>query len=126
AAALGTAESVPFAVAREAIDIGAPAPANGALRLGTYRPLWAAPECEVSPALKYLIPSQQLELSPEDARRLGIADGASVTVAQNGTRLAATVVVRTGVQEGSAFLAEGLASQSANALTESLIEVSAR
>ncbi|MHB1834984.1 MAG: NADH-quinone oxidoreductase subunit NuoG, partial [Solirubrobacteraceae bacterium] len=43
AAALGTAESVPFAVAREAIDIGAPAPANGALRLGTYRPLWAAP-----------------------------------------------------------------------------------
>src|SRR6185437_7037045 len=26
---------------------------NGALRLGTYRPIWAAPEVEISPALKF-------------------------------------------------------------------------
>ena len=38
--------------------------ANGALRLGTYRPIWASPEAEISPALHFLIPGQQLELSP--------------------------------------------------------------
>ena len=32
-----------------------PPPANGALRLGTYRPIWAAPEVEISPALQYTI-----------------------------------------------------------------------
>jgi NADH-quinone oxidoreductase subunit G len=95
----------------------------GALRLGTFRPIWASPECEISPALKYLIPEQQVELSPEDARRLGIGDGDGVEVAQNGTRLQAKAVVRSSVPVGSAFLAEGIAAQSANALTEPLIEV---
>ncbi len=100
-----------------------PAPRNGSLRLGTYRPIWAAPECEISPALKFLIPRQQLELSPEDAERLGIAHGSEVIVTQNGHRLNATAAVRSGVPGGSAFLADGLASESANVLTESLIEV---
>jgi len=45
-------------------------------------------------------------------------------VAQNGTRLRGTAHVRTGVPIGTAFLAEGVASESANALTENLIEVS--
>ena len=49
--------------------------------------------------------------------------GESVQVAQNGTRLRATATVRTGVPAGTAFLAEGLSEQSANALTEPLIEV---
>jgi NADH-quinone oxidoreductase subunit G len=96
---------------------------NGALTLGTYRPIWAAPEVEVSPALKFLIPHQQLELSPQDAQRLGIDPGAEVIVTQNGSRLSARATVRTDVPVGSAFLAEGLASESANALTEPVIEV---
>jgi NADH-quinone oxidoreductase subunit G len=100
-----------------------PAPADGALRLGTYRPIWASPEVEVSPALKYLTPHQQVELSPEDARRLGIGHGDHVLVSQNGTQLAATAAVRTGVPSGSAFLAEGIAVASANSLSEPLIEV---
>jgi NADH-quinone oxidoreductase subunit G len=95
-----------------------------ALRLGTYRPIWAAPEVEISPALKFAIAHQQVELSPQDAQRLGIASGETVNVAQNGTRLRATAHVRTGVPIGTAFLAEGVASDSANALTETLIEVS--
>jgi NADH-quinone oxidoreductase subunit G len=99
------------------------ASANGHLRLGTYRPIWAAPECEISPALKFLIPQQQVELSPDDAQRLGILHGEDVVVAQNGTRLAATAFVRSAVPAGSAFLADGLAADSANVLTESLIEV---
>ena len=96
---------------------------NGHLRLGTYRPIWASPECEISPALKFLIPEQQVELSPEDARRLGVLHGEEVLVAQNGTRLAAKAFVRSAVPAGSAFLADGLSVQSANVLTESLIEV---
>ena len=103
--------------------VAAPAPANGALRLGTYRPIWAAPEVEVSPALKYTIARQQAELSPEDAERLGIAPGDAVRVAQNGTRLAATAYVRTGVPPGTVFLADGIANGSANAFTEPTVEV---
>ncbi len=98
-------------------------PSNGALALGTYRPIWAAPEVEVSPALHFAIAEQRLELSPEDAQRLGIANGESVEVAQNGTRLRARAAVRSGVPQGSAFLADGLAAQSANALTERVIQV---
>jgi NADH-quinone oxidoreductase subunit G len=96
---------------------------NGSLRLGTYRPIWAGPEVEVSPALHYLIPTQQLELAPQDAARLGIVHGQAVNVAQDATRLQATAVVRSGVQEGTTFLAEGIANESANRLTGPLVEV---
>jgi NADH-quinone oxidoreductase subunit G len=99
------------------------ASSNGHLAVGTYRPLWASPEVEVSPSLQYLVARQQVELSPQDALRLGIADGEDVVVAQNGTRLAATALIRSSVPAGSAFLADGIAHDSANALTESLIEV---
>jgi NADH-quinone oxidoreductase subunit G len=99
------------------------APANGALRLGTYRPIWAAPEVEVSPALQYTIAEQTLELSPADAQRLGVQSGEDVEVSQNGTRLRARAIVRTGVVNGTAFLAEGLAADSANSLTERLVKV---
>ncbi|MGZ4175893.1 MAG: NADH-quinone oxidoreductase subunit NuoG [Solirubrobacteraceae bacterium] len=95
----------------------------GMLALGTYRPLWAAPEVEVSPALKYLVPDQHVELSPEDARRLQIADGEEVVVGQNGTRLHARAHVRSLIPAGTAFLAEGLATDSANALTATAVEV---
>jgi NADH-quinone oxidoreductase subunit G len=95
----------------------------GSLRLGTYRPIWASPEVEISPALKYLAVTQQLELAPEDAQRLGVAHGDEVDVAQNGHRVRAKAAIRTGVPAGSAFLAEGIAAQSANVLTEPLIEV---
>ena len=98
-------------------------PSNGALRLGTYRPIWASPECEISPALHYTIARQQAELSPEDARRLGISSGETVTVSSNGTRLTATAAVRSGVPEGTVFLATGIAEDSANALTEPTVEI---
>jgi hypothetical protein len=44
-------------------------------------------------------------------------------VAQNGTRLKAKAAVRSGVQPGTAFLATGIAEDSANELTEPFIEV---
>jgi NADH-quinone oxidoreductase subunit G len=97
--------------------------ANGALRLGTYRPIWAAPEVEISPALRFTVAAQQVELSPEDAQRLGIGAGDAVRVSQNGSSLKAIAHVRTGVPAGTAFLAEGIATDSANEFTEPEIEV---
>ncbi len=102
------------------------APSGISLRLGTYRSIWASPEVEASPALHFAIAHQQLELSPEDAGRLGIDHGSAVTVAQNGTRLSATAAVRTGVPPGTVFLGEGIATDSANELTEPSVEVSSR
>jgi len=96
---------------------------DGALRFGTYRPIWAAPEVEVSPSLHYTIARQQLELSPEDAQRLELFDGDEVTVGQNGTRLHAVAKIRTGVPAGTVFLADGIAEDSANALTAATVEV---
>jgi NADH-quinone oxidoreductase subunit G len=96
---------------------------NGALRLGTYKPIWAAPEVEISPSLQYTIARQQAELSPEDARRLGIASGDKLEVSQNGTRLEAAAVVRSGIPEGTVFLATGIRAESANSLVEPFIDV---
>src|SRR5690606_32054323 len=56
--------------AQAPLEVGeppAPLSPNGVLRLGTYRPIWAAPEVEASPALKFLTARQQAELSPLDA-----------------------------------------------------------
>jgi NADH-quinone oxidoreductase subunit G len=97
---------------------------NGHLRLGTYRPIWATPEVEISPALKFAVVHQQAELSPEDARRLGVSSGDQVTVSQNGTSLTAPAVIRSGVPEGMVFLAAGIAQESANVFTAPEVEVS--
>ncbi|MGA2925325.1 MAG: NADH-quinone oxidoreductase subunit NuoG [Solirubrobacteraceae bacterium] len=99
---------------------------DGRLALGRYRPIWASPEVDVSPALRFAVARQQVELSPEDAQRLGIADGESVAVSQNGTRLQARAAVRSDAPLGTAFLADGLAADSANALTEPMIEIAKR
>ena len=72
------------------------------------------------------MPRQRVELSPGDAARLGVAAGDRVQVADDGTAVSAEVAVRTGVPEGSAFLAEGLDADGANALTDGeprLVEV---
>ncbi len=125
AAALATpAGGSPRPTTTEAAGTGAGDPHDGALRLGTYRPIWAAPEVDISPSLQYTVARQQLELSPEDAERLGVIHGDEVQVAQNGTRLKARAHVRTGVPAGAAFLADGIAQDSANALTEPEVLVS--
>jgi NADH-quinone oxidoreductase subunit G len=112
-----------FRVAKEIPHEAARPCDNGALRLGTYRPIWASPEVEISPALHYTVARQQAELSPEDARRLGIVTGETLEIAQNGTSLKARAAVRSGVPEGTIFLATGIQTDSANALTEPTVEV---
>jgi NADH-quinone oxidoreductase subunit G len=100
---------------------------NGRLRLGTFRSLWAAPECEVSPALKFLTTGgPRVELSPADAERLGVADGDRVRIAHDGVALEAEVALRSGVPPGSMFVPEAIPGGGANVLTDGeprLVEV---
>jgi NADH-quinone oxidoreductase subunit G len=90
--------------------------ASATLALGTYRDLWAGPITELNPPLKFLKPSQRLELSPEDAARLSLAIGDKVRVSQGTKSLEATVAIRERVPEGVCFLAEGVAGGNANSL----------
>jgi NADH-quinone oxidoreductase subunit G len=92
-----------------------PAP-KGALKLGTYRDLWAGEVSERNPALRFLIPKQTLEVAPHDAERLGIGEGDEVVVSSNGNAVQARVEVRERLRPGSVFLIEGTAEQNANLL----------
>jgi NADH-quinone oxidoreductase subunit G len=89
---------------------------GGGISLGTYRDLWAAEVTERSPALRFLMPGQTLEVSLADAERLGISQGDDVDVRSNGHSVRARVAVRERVRPGAGFLIEGLAEQSANVL----------
>jgi NADH-quinone oxidoreductase subunit G len=102
----------------------APAGRRGALALGSYRSIWAAPEVEASPALAFLHPQQRVEISPADARRLGVADGVEMLVAdKTGAEIHARVALRDAVPAGSAFLQRGIAADSASVLRGSTIEI---
>jgi NADH-quinone oxidoreductase subunit G len=93
------------------------------LRLGTYRPLWAAKEVDASPILHFTVPRQIVELSPSDAEGLGIRDGDQVEVGSNGTRLRGAVKLRAAVPAGSVFMAEATHEDPANLLTDALVRV---
>ena len=90
--------------------------ANGKLRLGSFRSIWAGPEVAASPALKFLVPEARAELSPADAQRLGLAHGDRVTIGSNGSAIEAVVALRNTAPEGSVFV-------ETNALEGPLVEV---
>jgi NADH-quinone oxidoreductase subunit G len=96
---------------------------GGGLRLGTFRSIWASPEVEHSPALAFLRPRQKLEMAPVDADRLGLDEGTKVLVSNNGSQVGATVALRHAIPAGSVFLQDGIAQDSANVLTGSIVEV---
>jgi NADH-quinone oxidoreductase subunit G len=96
---------------------------NGALRLGRFRSIWASPEVEVSPALKFLHPSQRIEMSPLDAQRLGLANGERVLVGPADASVRATVALRDASPVGSVFLEDAIGAHSANALDGPLVEI---
>jgi NADH-quinone oxidoreductase subunit G len=81
-----------------------PPEAPGGLVLAGAPTLWAGPEVEYSPSLRFLATGEKAWLSVEDARRLGVQNGDEVELSVNGDRLNATAVVRTGVPAGSVFL----------------------
>ena len=104
------------------IPQAAPAAADGKLRLGTYRSLWAAKEVDLSPALHFIRARQVAELAPSDAAALGINEGDRVEVG-NGTRVRAQVRLREAVPQGSVFLAEGTREDRPNVLAPGLVEI---
>jgi NADH-quinone oxidoreductase subunit G len=104
ASAWPPADAGPFGLAE--IPPGAPL-ANGRLRLGTYRSIWAAPEVQYSPALRFVHPRRVVELSEADAQRLNVFEGERVMVEGDGHGVEATVAVRAGSPPGAAFMEIG-------------------
>jgi NADH-quinone oxidoreductase subunit G len=91
-------------------------PADGRLRLGTYRDLWAGEVTERNPALRFLSPRQTLELAPADAERLGVQNAQLVEARSNGHSLRAQVAIRQRMRPGAGFLIEGTAENNASLL----------
>jgi NADH-quinone oxidoreductase subunit G len=58
---------------------------EGGLRLVVYKPLFSGPAVERVPELQFQRPDPEVELTPADAERLGVATGADVSVRSNGT-----------------------------------------
>jgi NADH-quinone oxidoreductase subunit G len=119
AAAFGSAALGPF-------ELESPAPAPhpaGRLRLGTFRSIWAAREVGASPALKFLQPTQRAELSPDDARKIGVAEGERVVVGVNGHSVRATVALRASAQAGTVYLETAIPQDNASVLEGPLVEV---
>jgi NADH-quinone oxidoreductase subunit G len=109
-----TAEAFPAGPAGP-FDVGEPEAAqspnaerSGVLRLGSFRSIWASPEVEVSPALKFLARRATLEISPADAERNGLENGDRVTVSVEDRAVSATVALRGNTPAGSVFLDAGL------------------
>ena len=83
------------------VPAGAPAAADGSLRLGTFRSLWASKEVDASPALQFVRPQQVVELSPADAEALDIREGDRVELGSNGSRVRGAVRLRAAIPTGT-------------------------
>jgi NADH-quinone oxidoreductase subunit G len=98
----------------------APTPAPGGddegLVLGTYRDLWATDITERNPAIRFLAPTQKLELSAADAKDLELGNGDPVTVSVNGNSVDARVSIKQRIPKGVAFVIEGTKESNGNAL----------
>ncbi|MFL5868496.1 MAG: molybdopterin oxidoreductase family protein, partial [Thermoleophilaceae bacterium] len=99
----GAASSLPTAQPSED-RLEPPPELPDGLRLGVRPSLWAGRETEHSPALRFLAGHSRAELSPSDARRLGIAPGDEVVVSVNGSSVRAAAAVRSSVNDGDVFL----------------------
>ncbi|MBU3690522.1 MAG: NADH-quinone oxidoreductase subunit NuoG [Solirubrobacterales bacterium] len=91
-----------------------PTPKDGQLLLGTYPNLWADQVVESSPALRFLVPAQRLEISGPDATRLGLSTGDEVSVRSGEESVNARVAVRAAMPEGACFLIEGTPADNGN------------
>ena len=104
----------------------APATADSRLRLGTFRSIWASLEVDASPALAFLSREQTAELSPADARRLGVRHGELVEISDGEHSISARVVLREATPAGTVFVESQLREQSSNALTGPLVSITRR
>jgi NADH-quinone oxidoreductase subunit G len=81
-----------------------PPSAPGGLRMSAVPTLWTGPEIEHSPSLRFLSMRARAELSVEDARRAGIANGDEIALSVNGAEATAIAAVRSAVPAGSVFV----------------------
>jgi NADH-quinone oxidoreductase subunit G len=88
------------------------------MRVGIGSTLWSGREAEHSPSLRFLLPRQRAELSPEDARRLGVSSGDEVVVSANGRGVRATAAVRSAMPAGSVFLIGGTEEDSGTVIAD--------
>jgi NADH-quinone oxidoreductase subunit G len=80
-------------------------------RLVRYRPLFSGPAVERVPKFEFQRPNGDVELSPDDARRLGVRSGDVVSVRTNGTSAKLRARVRHGLEAGVVLVPEGAADQ---------------
>ena len=81
-----------------------PPPPHHGLVLAPAPTLWAGPEVEHWPSLRFLATGAQAWLSVDDARRHGVESGDEIELAAGGGHVNAVAVVRTAVPPGSIFL----------------------
>ena len=79
------------------------------LRLVTYKPLFSGSAVERVPELEFQRPEPDIELTPADARQLGILHGQEVTVRSNGTSVQLRARLAEDLSAGAARIAEGFA-----------------
>jgi NADH-quinone oxidoreductase subunit G len=96
---------------------------NGSLRLGRFRSIWAAPEVEASPALRFLTPHQTVEMAPADCQRLELLDGERALVRSESGQVEGRIHVRAACPPGSVFLQDAIGESSASALEGPLVEI---
>jgi NADH-quinone oxidoreductase subunit G len=89
-------------------------------RLVRYRPLFSGPAVERVENLQFQRPGAEVELSPEDAKRLGVSTGDEVRVRSNGTSARLRARVRAGLTTGVVLVAD----EHAGELAEGPVEVS--
>ena len=71
-----------------------PKPSLPGVLLGAAPSLWEDDVTRHAPALRFLEPHPRAELSPEDARELGIGPGDEMVVSANGTSVRASAALR--------------------------------
>jgi NADH-quinone oxidoreductase subunit G len=117
----GGAQPPPAPAPRRSNALTAP---GARLLLGTYRSIWAAPEVEYAPALKFLAREQRVELSPADAARLGIRQGDEVLVTGGADQqVRGRAELRNAIPEGRVFLEAGIAEHAANGIDGPLVSL---
>jgi NADH-quinone oxidoreductase subunit G len=94
----------------------APEPDNG-FELATAPSLWTGRETKHAPSLRFLEPTQTVELSAADGARLDISTGDEVEVRSNGTKIRARASLRDELPQRCVFLLEGTNADTATALT---------
>jgi len=81
-----------------------PPAAPDGLRAMIATTLWAGPEIEHSPSLRFLSTRARVEISVEDAGDAQLSSGDVVRLSAGGSTVEAKAVVRTGVPAGSIFV----------------------